>query len=126
MSQSQSHDEYLEQFPESQRGVLQALRETIRAAAPEATETPSYGVPTFKVGNRNLVHYAGFKNHCIFFPGSTATTDRFIDELGPYRTGRGTIQFAVEATLPADLVTRVVKARLPGGGGRPREEGPFP
>ena len=121
MSQSQSHDEYLEQFPEPQRGVLQALRETIRAAAPEATETLSYGVPTFKIGNRNLVHYAGFKNHCSFFPGSTATTDRFIDELGPYRTGRGTIQFAVEAPLPADLVTRVVKARLAEEAARSRK-----
>jgi len=121
MTQSQSHDEYLEQFPEPQRGVLQALRETIRAAAPEATETIAYGVPTFKVGNRNLVHYAGFKNHCSFFPGSSATTDTFIDELGPYRTGRGTIQFAVEAPLPADLVTRVVKARLAEEAARSRK-----
>jgi uncharacterized protein YdhG (YjbR/CyaY superfamily) len=112
MSQPHDHDRYLAKFPEPQRAVLQALRETIRAAVPEATETISYGVPTFKVGKRNLVHYAGFKDHCSFFPGSAATTDSFKDELGAYRTGRGTIQFPVEAPLSADLVTRVVKARL--------------
>ncbi len=112
MSEPDSHDEYLARFPERQRKVLQALRETIRAAAPEATETISYRVPTFRVGRRNLVHYAGFTDHCSFFPGSAATTDTFAEELGPYRTGRGTIHFTVEAPLSADLVTRIVKARL--------------
>ncbi len=112
MDRLPDHDSNLAQLPEPQRAVLQALREAIRAASPEAIETISYGVPTFKVGRRNLVHYAGFKNHCSFFPGSGATTDSFLDELGPYRTGRGTIQFTVEAPLPADLVTRGVKARL--------------
>jgi len=112
MSDPQSHDEYLAQFPEPQREVLQALRETIHAAAPDAIEAITYRVPTFKLGKRNLVHYAGFPDHCSFFPGSAATTDLFADELGSYRTGRGTIQFTVEAPLSADLVTRIVKARL--------------
>jgi len=69
-------------------------------------------VPTFKLRKRNLVHYAGFPDHCSFFPGSAATTDTIADELGKWRTGRGTIQFTVEEPLSADLVTRIVKARL--------------
>ena len=59
------------------------------AAAPEVTETISYRVTTFKLGTRNLVHYAGFTDHSSFFPGSAATTDSFKDELGRIGPGEG-------------------------------------
>jgi len=112
MTKPRTHDEYLATLLEPQRAVLEALRATIRAAAPEAVETISYGVPTFKVGDRNLVHYAGYRDHLSFFPGSSATTDLFMDELGRFRTGRGTLQFTLDDPLPAELVTKVVQARL--------------
>ena len=112
MTKPRTHDEYLAAQPEPQRAALQALRATIRAAAPDAVEAISYGVPTFKVGHRNLVHYAGYRDHLSFFPGSSATTDRFMDELGRFRTGRGTLQFTLDDPLPEELVTKVVRARL--------------
>jgi len=63
-----SVEDYLAALPEEQRAALEKLRKTIRAAAPEATETISYQMPTFKDHGRVLVYYAAFKDHCSLFP----------------------------------------------------------
>ena len=39
---------YLRAVPPVPRAALQKLRKTIKAAAPEATEVISYGIPMFK------------------------------------------------------------------------------
>jgi uncharacterized protein YdhG (YjbR/CyaY superfamily) len=56
-------DDYLATVPEPARGALQQLRETISAAAPDASEAISYGVPTFK-HHGPLVSFGLAKNHC--------------------------------------------------------------
>ena len=40
-------DEYIAARPAEVQQILQAIRATIRSAAPEATERLSYGMPTF-------------------------------------------------------------------------------
>ena len=56
--------DYLASLPEGSRSALERLRKTIKAAAPEATETISYQMPSFKDHGRFLVSYAAFKDHC--------------------------------------------------------------
>jgi hypothetical protein len=63
-----SVEEYLAVLPKKSRASLEKLRKRIRAAAPEATETISYRMPTFKDHGRFLVSYAAFKEHCSLFP----------------------------------------------------------
>jgi uncharacterized protein YdhG (YjbR/CyaY superfamily) len=41
-------DEYLGAAPKEQRAALTKLRETIKAAAPKATESVSYGMAGYK------------------------------------------------------------------------------
>jgi uncharacterized protein YdhG (YjbR/CyaY superfamily) len=107
-----SIDEYLSGFPDDVRGVLEALRQTIQAAAPEAVETISYRMPAFKY-HGILLYFAAFTHHCSLFPGSKATLDMFREELAGYPTSQGaTIQFTVQHPLPAELVTRIVHARV--------------
>src|SRR6266511_2577112 len=48
-------EEYLAALPEESRAALEKLRKTIKAAAPEATETISYQMPAFKDQGRFLV-----------------------------------------------------------------------
>ncbi len=107
-----SVEAYLAALPDDQRTVLENLRGIIRAAAPEATEQISYGMPTFKTHGRFLVSYAAFKRHFSLFPASQAVIDALGDEITPFHTGKGTIQFTAERPLRADLVTRLVKVRL--------------
>lgn len=56
----QTIDEYINSFPRNIQVFLEDIRQTIRTAAPDATETISYQMPTFKL-NGNLVHFAAYK-----------------------------------------------------------------
>ena len=60
-------DEYISAFPEQVRPRLELLRKTISDLAPGASESISYGIPTFKL-NGNLVHFAAYKKHIGFYP----------------------------------------------------------
>ena len=62
-----SIDEYIATFPEDIQKILEELRATIKAAAPEATEKISYQMPTFYLKG-NLVHFAAYKHHIGFYP----------------------------------------------------------
>jgi uncharacterized protein YdhG (YjbR/CyaY superfamily) len=103
-------DDYLKALPENVREVLEKLRKTIKSAAPLAEEMISYGMPAYKYQGM-LVYMAAFKDHCSFFPGSSQIIKLF-DELKPFKTSKGTIQFTVAKPLPAALVKRIVKARV--------------
>ena len=105
-------DAYLETVPAAARKALQKLRMAIRAAAPEAEEGFSYGVPAFKFGGKALVCFAAFKRHCGFYPMSPDVLTAFADELSGYETAKGTIRFDPKKPLPAALIKRIVKARL--------------
>src|SRR2546421_5245263 len=86
-----SVEDYLAALPEAPRAALEKLRKTIKAAAPEATETISYQMPTFKEHGRFLVSYAAFKDHCSLFPASKAVLEACGEELKPYFSGKGTL-----------------------------------
>ena len=109
MKKFASVDAYLRAVPPGPRAALKKLRKTIKAAAPEATEGISYGIPSFK-HHGYLVGFAAFKNHCSFFPGTALTA--FKRELTSYETSKGTIRFTPDKPLPAALVRKLVKARI--------------
>jgi uncharacterized protein YdhG (YjbR/CyaY superfamily) len=103
---------YLARVPEPARTTLQKVRAMIRAAAPaEAAECISYRMPAFRYKGA-LVAYAAFKNHCSLFPMSASMLDDFADDVQPYRTAKGTLQFPQDKPLPAALVKKMVKARV--------------
>jgi uncharacterized protein YdhG (YjbR/CyaY superfamily) len=105
-------DEVLAGLPEETRSALEGLRRTIAKAAPEAVEVISYGVPAFKYRGRPLVSFGAGKQHCAFYVQSPAVMEAHRDELVGYETAKGTIRFAPGKPLPADLVTKLVKARI--------------
>jgi len=98
---------YLANARDEHRPALQALRATIAAAAPDALEGVSYGIPGFKYRGKGLAWYADFKAHCSFFPGGIA--QNYAAELAGFRLSKGTIQFTPDHPIPADLVTRIVR-----------------
>lgn len=111
MAKYESVDEYMAGLPEDRRAVLEQLRATIRAAAPDATEAISYNMPALRLHGRFLVSYEAFKRHYSLFPWSQAMLDELGDALRPYAVGKGTIKFAADQPIPLDLVTRVVAIR---------------
>jgi uncharacterized protein YdhG (YjbR/CyaY superfamily) len=105
-------DATLSALPAAQRAVLQTLRQTIRAAAPEAEEAISYGMPAVRYHGRPLVCYAAFKAHCSFFPMSSGLIEAHREELAGFATAKGTLRFTPEHPLPNDLVERIVRERM--------------
>lgn len=108
-----SVEEYLASFPDDVRAVLEEVRAAIRAAAPEAEETISYNMPTYKVGGRSLVHFAGWTSYVSVYPlpdPATAADAGLEAELAPYRATRGTGRFPLDRPVPVELISRVVDA----------------
>ena len=111
MQNYQNVDEYIKIFPKDVQKKLQELRKTIQKAAPDTTEVISYGIPTFKLNGKNLVHFGGYKTHIGFYPTPTGILE-FQKELKPYMTGKGTISFPLDKPLPLDLITKIVEYRV--------------
>lgn len=103
-------DDFISGFPPDTQSLLQQVRETIKAVAPEAIETISYGIPTFQL-HGNLVHFAGYAQHIGFYPGSSGIRE-FAKELTAYKTSKGTVQFPLEKPIPFDLIRRITEFRL--------------
>jgi uncharacterized protein YdhG (YjbR/CyaY superfamily) len=105
-------DEYIAHFPPDIQEILQKLRATIRAAAPEAEEAISYQMPTFKLKG-NLVHFAAYKNHIGFYPAPRGI-EAFAQELSVYKGSKGTVQFPIDQPLTLDLISKIVHFRVAG------------
>jgi uncharacterized protein YdhG (YjbR/CyaY superfamily) len=103
-------DEYLAPLPADKRAALQWLRRQIKAAAPDAKECISYGIPAFRLDGKLLVHFGAAAKHCAFYPGGIV--EHFAGELAGYDTSKGTIRFPPEAPLPAALIRAIVRAQI--------------
>jgi uncharacterized protein YdhG (YjbR/CyaY superfamily) len=105
-----SIDEYIAAFPEEIRPLLEELRATIKAAAPDAVEKISYQMPTFYLKG-NLVHFAAHKKHIGFYP-TPSGIQAFKSELSIYEGAKGSVQFPIDKPLPLDLIRRIVEFRV--------------
>jgi uncharacterized protein YdhG (YjbR/CyaY superfamily) len=103
-------DEYIKAQSAETQKALRPLRATIKAAAPQATETINYGIPTFQM-NGNLVHFAAFKKHIGFYPTPGGIL-AFRKELSKYVSAKGSVQFPLDQPMPLSLIARIVKCRV--------------
>jgi uncharacterized protein YdhG (YjbR/CyaY superfamily) len=113
MAAPRNVDDYLATLAEDRRAGVEELRQTIRVAAPEATETIAYGMPAFRShGGQFLVSFAAYKAHYSLFPASGAVVDALGAEVQPYLAGKGTIHLPANRPIPVATVTKIVKIRL--------------
>ena len=103
-------DEYIASLPDDVQKILEAIRATIKAAAPEAEEKISYQMPTFFL-NGNLIHFAAFKNHIGIYP-TPSGTQAFKDEIARYQGAKGSIRLPIDEPMPLELISRIVKFRV--------------
>jgi uncharacterized protein YdhG (YjbR/CyaY superfamily) len=111
MDKNKTIDEYLHAHSENIRTILQSVRDTISNEAPEAVEAISYGMPTFKLFGKNMIHFAGYKDHIGIYPTSSQL-EKHIPEVAEFRTGKGTLRFPLEKEIPFDLIRKIVQIRI--------------
>jgi uncharacterized protein YdhG (YjbR/CyaY superfamily) len=106
----ESIDAYISEFPPEKQAVLEQIRQTIRAAAPDAEEAISYRMPTFKQKGI-LVHFAAFKAHIGLYPPihGEASLEKAI---APYAGEKGNLRFPLDQPIPYDLIERIVKHQV--------------
>ncbi len=107
---SKDVDIFIAKYPPEVQEVLNKVRQTIRDAAPDATETINYGIPTFQL-NGNLVHYSALTNHIGFYP-TPSGIEKFQKELSKYDGAKGSVKFPLDQPIPYALITKIVKFRV--------------
>ena len=102
-------DDYIGGYPKDVQAILEKIRTTIRRAAPEAEETISYGIPTFKL-NGPLIYFAAFKSHIGIYPVTPDIKKKL--DLSGYEGGKGTIKLPLDEPIPYGLISRIVKFKV--------------
>ena len=105
-----SVDDYIAGFPPAVQAVLQQVRQTVRAAAPQAEEIISYQIPAYRQ-HGVLVYFAAFKHHVGFHPPVHGTA-ALVAAVAPYAGPKGNLRFPLDAPMPLKLITRITRARL--------------
>src|SRR5688572_15276613 len=100
--------EYIEEFPKDTQKILRQIRLTIKKAVPGAEEKISYGIPTIMQNGKNVIYFAGFKNHVSVYPAPRGA-EAFKKVLSKYKGGKGTVQFPLDEPIPFSLITKIVK-----------------
>lgn len=102
-------EKYLDEITPNQREHFERIRKIVREVAPQAEESISYGVPTFKVNGRPLLYFGAFKDHMSIFPGAPVELK---EKLKDYKLGKGTIQFTEAKPLPEPIIKEILQNRL--------------
>ena len=106
-----SIDEYIATFPKETQNLLEKLRATIKAAAPEAEETIAYHMPAFTLKG-NLVLFSAWKKHIGFYGTSNEIQETLKNELSVYANEKGSLLFPLDDPLPLTLISKIVKMRV--------------
>lgn len=102
--------EFIAAAPKATQKKLREMRAVLRKAAPDATESLKWSMPAFSY-RRILFMYAPFKHHIGFYPTPSAIR-AFAKQLLPYRTAKGSIQFALDRPLPLPLIRKIAHFRV--------------
>ncbi len=103
-------DEYIALWSKPVQSKLKAIRKLVKQTVPNAEESISYQLPTFKENGGLILHFAAFQKHFSLFPGPEAI-EVLAKELSGYKTSKGTIQIPLEEDVPTELILKIIEFR---------------
>lgn len=102
-------DDYIAQFPKEIQEKLAKLRKIFHEAAPGAEEAMAYAIPTLRLNGKNLVHFAGFKEHVGVFPTPAGVKLAKENGMAENAKAKGTLQFPNTEEIPYEKLKDLVK-----------------
>lgn len=105
-------DAYIAGYPEDVQKTLQAIRTVIKHAAPDATESISYDMPTFSLNGTYLIYFAGWKKHVALYPVTEKIFKSLAGELSGYKGTKGSVHFPLDKPMPLDLIRKITEMRI--------------
>ncbi len=92
--------------------MLKLVRRSIRNGLPQAEESISYRIPTYKLNGRPALYFAGFTQHYSVYPANARLVAAFKKELAAYEfNGKGTLRFPLDKRVPSKLLERIARFR---------------
>jgi len=104
-------EKYLQSLPAPEQAELRRIRDIVMTTVPEATETTSYGIPTFQYLGKYLIGFYVYKQHISLFPTS-GPIEAMKSKLAGYRLSKGTIQFNLDKVIPEPVIRGLVLYRI--------------
>ena len=96
-------EEYLQGLTPAQRAQFERVRGIVKHLVPDAEETISYGIPTFKYRGKYLIYFAAHKKHMSVYPT--------IGAVDATKGTKGTFRFTEDDPVPEDVVVKIVSHR---------------
>ncbi len=103
--------EYIAAQPEPARGILEQVRAVVLRALPDAEELISYKIPTYKIGGRAVLYFAGWRRHYSVYPVTAALRAMLEQEPGNFTVEKATIRFPLSEPVPERLIERIAILR---------------
>lgn len=112
MENHRNIESYIASFSEKTQKLLHQVHQAVREVVPPETEEAiKYGIPTFVLKGKNVVHYGGFKSHIGFYPSASGIV-AFEKKLATYKTSKGAVQFPISEPLPVEIIRQIATYRV--------------
>jgi uncharacterized protein YdhG (YjbR/CyaY superfamily) len=111
MIETRDVDSYIDGAPVGAQPTLRELRRLVFDAAPSATERISYGMPTYELDGRRLLHFGAAKRHVGVY-GLVHVDSATPEALAAYLDHRSTLRFGFGGTLPTDALREAIHDKL--------------
>ncbi|MDR2896598.1 MAG: DUF1801 domain-containing protein [Propionibacteriaceae bacterium] len=115
-----SIDDYIADQDPATQPILAKVRQTIRQAAPQASERIAWKMATFWQGV-NLIHFAAAKHHLGIYPGALADIP-FSERWAKFTSSKGAIQMPYDQVDYA-LITDLTLWRVERAAGQTKKPG---
>ncbi len=113
MKSYKSISEYIKGEKGEVKEKLEEMLALSRKLVPKSEETIRYGIPTIRLNDSNLFHFASMKGHFGFYPTSSGVK-AFETELQKLKLSysKGCIRLPYDKPLPIALLKKIIMFRL--------------
>jgi uncharacterized protein YdhG (YjbR/CyaY superfamily) len=112
-SGSKAVDQYINSFDGVTNQRLRDIRSILSEDIKDIDEKVSYSIACIRIG-KYYMYYAGYNNFVSIYPIHPEEYS-FSEELKPFSSGKATLRFPHDKTLPKPLIRKIQASKLTTG-----------